>query len=69
MTSRIMRAMVTVWVANPAGGPARFVTAGDLISEDDPIVKSAPGVFRAVEELVEQATAAPGEKRARTPRK
>lgn len=71
MTSRIMRAMSTVWVANPNGGAPRLITAGDLLAEDDPFVQAAPGVFRAVNELVtvEQATAAPGEKRTRAPKK
>lgn len=69
MTSRIMRAMTTAWIANPNGGQARLIAAGDLVAEDDPVVRAAPGVFRPVDELVEQATAAPGEKRTRAPRK
>lgn len=69
MTSRIMRATTTAWVANPHGGQPKLVTVGDLLTEDDPIVRATPGLFRPIEEFVEQATAAPGEKRTRAPRK
>jgi len=51
------------------------VHAGDLFWADDPVVKAAPSLFgpptiretpgRASSPVVEQATAAPGEKRTR----
>jgi hypothetical protein len=66
--SRIMRARTTVWLASPDGGPARLVRIGDLASEDDPIVAVAPGLFESVDSIIEQASAAPGEKRARRSR-
>lgn len=68
MTSRIMQAVSTAWVANPHGGQPRLITRGELFQDDDPIVRSNPSFFRSVDELVEQTTAAPGEKRAARPR-
>ena len=49
------------------GDEERFFRAGDLIRPNDPAVKKWPNLFRAAtypnEARVEQATAAPGEKR------
>jgi len=50
------------------GGEARFFRAGELIRASDPAVKKWPGYFGPTssphdEPAVEQATAAPGEKR------
>jgi hypothetical protein len=44
-----------------AGG--RVVQRGAILAADDDAVKRAPFAFRPVEQVVEQATAAPGEKR------
>lgn len=50
------------------GGKRRLVRAGELVSEGDPVLKGRAHLFVAVSEAVEQATAAPGEKRS-TPAK
>ena len=39
----------------------RFVAQDEIVASDDPVVKGREHLFKAVE--VEQATAAPGEKR------
>lgn len=44
----------------------RFVAAGDDLPAGDPIVKRYPSLFEDGAPAVEQATAAPGEKRTRT---
>ena len=48
--------------------PGRQVHKGDLFAADDPIIKGRESMFKAVEEVVEQATAAPGELRATKPK-
>lgn len=51
------------------GGASLYVIKGDLFAADDPLVKKHPALFgpvvvkRSVAERIEQATAAPGEKR------
>ena len=58
-------------------GVERVLRPGDLVDDKDPAVQKAPqyfesaeaNAFRATERAVEQATAAPAEKRARSPRK
>ena len=61
----VVRANQPFAYTDRAGVP-RVVRAGDLFSADDPCVKSRPGLFDDVESVaarVEEATAAPGEKR------
>lgn len=42
----------------------RVVNAGEIVSSDDPVAKHAPELFEPiVAPVVEQATAAPGERR------
>lgn len=58
-------------------GVERVLTPGVLVEATDPAVKKAPKFFepaeisaaRSTERAIEQATAAPAEKRARKPRK
>lgn len=64
-------ALASMVVANPAGGTVR-IREGDVWAADDPLVKARPALFSrtpvAVHRTVspvEQATAAPGEKRRR----
>lgn len=45
-----------------AGG--RTVQRGDVVADDDPVVKGREHLFTAPWAQVEQATAAPGERRA-----
>ena len=45
------------------------VQIGQRFPASDPVVKHAPTLFEPWEDTVEQATAAPGEKRARPARK
>lgn len=63
----------TLHVATKSGTP-RTIYAGQALDDKDPIVKRNPGAFKTAEELgdnvvvehhatVEQATAAPGERR------
>lgn len=59
----IVRARQTFFTANNGK-----VNQGDLLRSDDPIVTVRPELFESVESVVEQATAAPGEKRS-LPRK
>lgn len=47
-------------VVTTSNGASRGVRQGDVIPDDDPIVREFPWLFEAA---VEQATAAPGEKR------
>lgn len=60
--------------AVPQGGISRVMRPGDLVRDDDPIVKGREGLFEPIESAVsrnevrvEQATGAPGEKRSITP--
>lgn len=46
----------------------RFVRAGEEVESSDPIAVRYPSMFDGAASSVEQATAAPGEKRARRPR-
>lgn len=46
--------------SNQVFGPA------DILNDDDPVVRAHPDCFEPVRATVEQATAAPGEKRAVT---
>lgn len=57
---KILRATTTFQV-----GGRRRINAGQLFSSDDPIVSGREALFEPVEDgvTVEQATAAPGEKR------
>ncbi len=50
------------------GGRPRVVKGGQLVAADDPVVKGREHLFAPVEDVVEQATAAPGELRAVKPR-
>lgn len=52
---------------DPASGSIRVFAFGDRVDADDPIVAASPGDFVPVEQLglVEQTTAAPGERRRR----
>lgn len=60
-----------------SNGVERVLTPGALVESTDPAVKKAPMFFepaeinaaRSTERAIEQATAAPAEKRARKPRK
>ncbi len=60
-----------------SNGVERVLTPGALVEDSDPAVKKAPALFepaeinaaRSTERAIEQATAAPAEKRARKPRK
>ena len=49
-------------------GRMRVVKGGEMVPADDPIVKGREHLFDPLEEVVEQATAAPGELRATKPR-
>jgi hypothetical protein len=65
----IVRATENVWVS-----PTRLVKAGELFNADDPIVKARGGLFvdatpQVDQAPIEEATAAPGEKRQRRARK
>lgn len=51
-------AITTAWVPGN-----RLITRGDLVADDDPILRTHGALF-ADPDLVEQATAAPGERRA-----
>ena len=51
-----------------AVGPARSYAEGDLIADDDPVLKGREALVEEVGVAIERATAAPGEKRT-TPRK
>lgn len=64
-------ALASTVTANPAGGTIR-IREGDVWAADDPLVKSRPDLFSSkpvsvhrTVPVVEQATAAPGEKRRR----
>ena len=70
---KIVYAKSSTAVGGPHGGVWRL-TPGQPWSADDPVVKANPNAFTELPErvmtsrgevLVEQATAAPGEKRAR----
>lgn len=54
----MLRALISF--AAPGG---RFVNAGDIVNRLDPVVKGREALFEPVTDAVEQATAAPGEKR------
>lgn len=53
----IVRARTSFWIEN------RMVSVGTLLRDTDPLVASKPDLFESAEDVVEQATAAPGEKR------
>jgi hypothetical protein len=59
-----MRAKVTlIW-------GQRIIAAGDIVSSEDPVMKKHAALFEAVvAPVIEQATAAPGERRTIRPRK
>ena len=64
-------AVASTVTANPAGGTIRL-REGDVWAENDPLVKARPDLFSTTPvsvhrtvPFVEQATAAPGEKRRR----
>jgi hypothetical protein len=56
----VVRAKQTMWVSSQ-----RIVHAGDLFDSTDPVVKGREALFESAVQVVEQATAAPGEKRSR----
>jgi hypothetical protein len=68
MAKRQVRARETIMLAVPKAkkgahsGPAEIINEGTLLNFDDPRVKGREHLFEETE-LVEQATAAPGEKR------
>ena len=45
------------------GAVPRVLRAGDLVDENDSVVKGREGMFEPVETTVERATSAPGERR------
>ena len=56
-----LRALSTFWWGQ------RVINQGDIIASTDPVAKAAPLLFEVVAPaLVEQATAAPGERRTLT---
>lgn len=64
MVARALVATTTAWVRNPGPGiPQLLITEGDSHDADSPIVKAYPWAFGTPEDIVEAATAAPGEKR------
>ena len=72
----IMRC-VEAFAYSEANGVERVLTPGCLVESDDPAVKRAPQYFepaelnaaQSTERAIEQATAAPSEKRPRTRKK
>lgn len=72
----IMRC-IEAFAFRETNGVERVLTPGSLVEGNDPAVKKAPQYFelaetnaaRSTERAIEQATAAPAEKRARKPRK
>ena len=58
-----LQATETFWV-----GKRLFVAGSTIVPANDPDVKGREHLFRSLD-VVEQATAAPGETRARPPRK
>lgn len=73
MSKTYLVAVQTIHLAAKKGEPVRTIYAGTPVASDDPAVKANPSAFRTPEEIaearvpehrpVEQATAAPGEKR------
>ena len=63
MAQTQLQAIETFWV-----GKQLFVQNSTIVPANDPAVKGREHLFRSLE-VVEQATAAPGEKRARPARK
>lgn len=59
---KMVRAKETFLVATETGRPL-WVTAGELYAANNPVVKGREAMFEDLEDAVEQATAAPGEKR------
>jgi hypothetical protein len=55
----------TTSFATSVGGRRVRVQIGQRFPASDPVVKHAPSLFEPWEDTVEQATAAPGEKRTR----
>lgn len=65
----MLRALTSFTVAAKKGvaGPGRSINEGDVLNASDPAVKGREHLFQPLEDYldaVEQATAAPGEKRA-----
>ena len=56
----VVRARQTVWVSSQ-----RIIHEGYLFDSKDPVVKGREALFEDAVQVVEQATAAPGEKRTR----
>jgi hypothetical protein len=69
MAKEMMRAVTSFVAAAKKGEISRRVNEGDVLPENDPVVKVAPNLFMRQEDYlnrvnpVEQATAAPGEMR------
>lgn len=65
MAKTLLRAREAFFVATKSGY-ARQIQEGEMVESDDPIVKGREAYFIQVRigDVVEQATAAPGEKRA-----
>lgn len=62
--SRTVRALASGIVNNTALGLRTVVHEGELFEANDPLVKEHPWMFEKItRDTVEQATAAPGEKR------
>lgn len=60
-----VQARTTFWIPGP-----RLVRAGDIFDAGDPVVAGRQELFVPIEDLVERATARPGERRSvRRPRK
>lgn len=62
MAESAYRALSSFAVPGPGGMP-RVIREGDVLSAGDPAVKSNKEAFQSMDDYVEQATAAPGEKR------
>lgn len=62
----IVRATETVALSHPAHGAIIVVAEGDSYDSDDPLVQRHPWAF-GQDNVVEHATAAPGQKRRRKP--
>jgi hypothetical protein len=69
MAAKAAEPQIVMALTSFVGPAALTVIKGDLFAADDPIVKKYPTLFgppalrRSVEPRIEQATAAPGEKR------
>ena len=69
MAQVTIRAKRSVILHDPTSGFPRTIVQGHVFAADDPLVKAFPDEFSAFREVpIEQATAAPGERRGDTTR-